>query len=86
MDTIGQQHSSYYDFTNTYSYSIGGDIFPIGYNIIGGDILGIGFDKSYPPALNVSLYPYTSTDSKLTIEIPRDLLDSRDNTSKDNDL
>lgn len=67
---------------NTYNLSVGNAIFSIRYNLTNGD-LGIDFDKTHPPALNVNT---SYTDNKLTIEIPRALLDSKDSTGKDDDF
>jgi hypothetical protein len=81
--SIGQQHpvkTEKNSFTSTYDLSIGNKIFPIRYNLSNGSLDNIEFDGSKPPALVISISspPESSEYTKLTIEIPRVVLDSRE--------
>jgi hypothetical protein len=74
-----------YSFTNTYDLSIGnnfmsiGDkIFPIRYNISNGSLDIIRFDEDKPPTLYIGDTNTGSEPTKLTIEIPRFILDSKE--------
>jgi hypothetical protein len=88
------EHFTKYNFTNTYNLSVGNDIFSIKYNLSDGDLLGMDFEEpdhlydGSPPALhiNMSYDIYNSISDKLTIEIPRALLDYKDSNWKDDDF